>query len=121
SSVSKPPQPVAPPAPEAILETIAAHLYTIPPAALRTSLDLVAPTEVPDLTGYAQRVHQGVFGVSRSLKAGISETSIVIGGPCLYHTQGEPGRLTLRELLDVVSPISLAACLKCPCLIYFEI
>lgn len=95
--------------------------YRLPPDEIKSQQRLVNDGRATVLAEYARRVSLSVVGFSDYLTNPDRNEVAVTGGPCLYMTAGSVTRVTLRELLDLVSPIALAAHLRCPCIVYFEL
>jgi arginase family enzyme len=76
----------------------------------------LSPLEPNDPLGGLR--HRTLFATSaRPLRF---RDAIVVGGPCLFASGGDPARLTLRELHACVAPLMVAADLNLPSLIYLE-
>ncbi len=104
------------------LKTLTSLQYHAPLRALRQRCQLVDPATTW-LCEYAAAAGPTLVGVGNTEALSRAEDMaphIVVGGPCVYHLAGDSPP-TLRELLDVVTPIDLAVHLGAKCVLWFEL
>lgn len=86
------------------------------------AFDLVDPQEIQELTDYPPIAEKIAFGITRNFIENQDniKQSVIIGGPCICYCQANIQKITLQDFIDILLPISFAAYMDLPTVIFFQ-